>query len=90
MTINEGMKTFRLPNPTTAEDLELSWGKILTYGDKVLLAGYYYQYGGQHYFGAVYEHLDDDMTCEGTLGLRAVSDVEFEDDGHAMAWAMQQ
>ena len=88
MTISEGMKTFRLPNPTTAEDLEMDWGKVLTYGDKVLLAGYYYQYGSQHYFGAVYEHLDDDMTCEGTLGLRAVSDVEFEDDGHAMAWAM--
>ena len=37
-----------------------------------------------------YEFLTDDTTCEGTIGLRAVSEVEFEDDGHAMAWAMQQ
>ena len=27
-------------------------------------------------------------TCEGAIGLRAVSKVEFEDDGHAIAWAM--
>ena len=54
MTINEAMRTYRLPNPTTPE------------------------------------HLDDDMSCEGTIGLRAVSNTEFEDDGHAMAWAMKQ
>ena len=55
----------------------------------VLLAGYYYN--GQNkpcYFGAVYEHLDDDLSCEGTIGLRSASEVAFEDDGHAMAWAM--
>ena len=90
MTINEGMRTYRLPNPTTAEDLECRWSKLLTYGDKVLIAGYYYN--GQNkpcYFGAVYEHLDDDLSCEGTIGLAEVSEVEFEDDGHAIAWAMQ-
>ena len=42
MTINEAMRTYRLPNPTTAEDLETRWSKILNFGDKVLLAGYYY------------------------------------------------
>ena len=82
MTINEAMKTYRLPNPTTPEDLECRWS---------LLAGYYYSGKGKpSYFGAVYEHLDDDMSCEGTIGLRAVSNTEFEDDGHAMAWAMKQ
>ena len=90
MTLSDGMKSYLLPNPTTQEDLEMNWRKVLNFGYKVLLAGYYYQYGGPHYFAAVYEHLDDDMTCEGALGLRAVSEVEFEDDGHAMAWAMQQ
>ena len=40
------------------------------------------------YFGAVYEHLDDDLSCEGIIGLRTASEVAFEDDGHAMAWAM--
>ena len=91
MTINEAMKTYRLPNPTTPEDLECRWSKLLNFGDKVIIAGYYYNGKGQpSYFGATYEFLTDETTCEGTIGLRAVSEVEFEDDGHAMAWAMQQ
>ena len=51
MTINEAMKKYRLPNPTTTEDLEMH---------------------------------------EGMIGLKAASEIEFEDDGHAIAWAMQQ
>ena len=55
------------------------------------LSSYYYNGSGQpSYFGATYEFLTDDTTCEGTIGLRAASEVEFEDDGHAIAWAMQQ
>ena len=72
MTINEAMKKYRLPNPTTPEDLECRWSKILTFGDKIVMAGYFYN--GQNrpcYFGAA-------------------SGVEFEDDGHAIAWAMHQ
>ena len=91
MTINEGTRNYRLPNPPTPEDLECRWSKLLNFGDKVIIAGYYYNGKGQpSYFGATYEFLTDDTTCEGTIGLRAVSEVEFEDDGHAMAWAMQQ
>ena len=92
MTINDAMRTYRLPNPTTPEDLECRWSKVLNFGDKVFLAGYYYN--GQNkpsYFGAVYEYLEDGRhDCESTIGLYAASEVEFEDDGHAMAWAMQQ
>ena len=91
MTINEGTRKYRLPSPTTSEDLECRWSKLLNFGDKVIIAGYYWNGKGQpSYFGATYEYLTDDTTCEGTIGLRAVSEVEFEDDGHAMAWAMQQ
>ena len=91
MTIKEAERTYRLPNPTTAEDLETRWSKVLTFGDKVLLSGYFYNGKNKpSYFGAVYEHLDDDMSCEGTIGLKTVSEVAFEDNGHAMAWAMQQ
>ena len=91
MTINEAMKTYRLPNPTTPEDLESRWSKVLTFGDRVLLAGYYYNGKNKPcYFGATYEFLTDDTTCEGTIGLRAASEVEFEDDGHAILWAAQQ
>lgn len=92
MTINEAIEKYRLPNPTTPEDLESRWNKVLTFGDKVLLAGYYYN--GQNkpsYFGAVYEYLEDGKkTCESAIGLYMASDVEFTDDGHAIAWAMQQ
>lgn len=90
MTINEAMRTHRLPNPTTPEDLECRWSKVLNFGDKVLLAGYYYNGKNKPcYFGVTYEFLSDDHTCEGTIGLSAASAVEFEDDGHAITWAMQ-
>ena len=95
MTINEGMRKYRLPNPTTPEDLEMRFsgmdGKVLNFGDKILLAGYYYNgKNNPSYYGAVYERLDDDMSCEGAIGLATVSEVEFTDDGHAIAWAMAQ
>ena len=92
MTINEGMRKYRLPNPTTPEDLECRWSKVLNFGDKVLLAGHYYSGMNKPcYFGAVYEYLEGGKhDCESAIGLYAVSEVEFEDDGHAMAWAMQQ
>lgn len=91
MTINEAMKTYRLPNPTTSEDLETRWSKVLNFGDKVIMAGYYYNGMNKPcWFGAVYEHLDDDLTCEGVIGLAAASEVEFEDDGHAIAWAISK
>ena len=90
MTITDGMKTYRLPHPTCQEDLETSWSTVLNFGDKVILAGHYYNGPGKpSYFGAVYEFLTDDTSCEGAIGLSAVSEVEFEDNGHAVAWAIQ-
>ena len=91
MKINESIKTYRHPNPTTPESLECRWSKLLTFGDKVVIAGHYYSgLNKPCYFGATYEFLTDDHTCEGTIGLRAASEVEFDDDGHAIAWALQQ
>lgn len=89
MTIDEAMKTFRLPNPTTAEDLESRERKIVNFSDKVLMAGRHYT--GENkpcWYGAVYGFLTEDKTCEGPIGLKAVSEVEWEDDGHAIKWAM--
>ncbi len=91
MMINDAMRKYRLPNPTTPEDLECRWSKLLNFGDKVVIAGYYYN--GQNkpcYFGAVYEFLSEDHTCEGAIGLRDASEIEFEDDGHAIAWAISR
>ncbi|MBQ9663311.1 MAG: hypothetical protein IJV40_09195 [Oscillospiraceae bacterium] len=90
MTIKEAERTYRLPNSATAEDLGCRWSHVLNYGDKVLLAGYYYQHNRPSYFAAVYEHLDEDKSCEGAIGLRAVSDVIFEDEGAAIAWCIRQ
>ena len=36
MTINDAMRKYRLPNPSTPEDLETRWSKVLTFGDRVL------------------------------------------------------
>ncbi|MBR0456179.1 MAG: hypothetical protein IJJ01_05865 [Firmicutes bacterium] len=96
MKITEAMKTYRLPNPSTPEDLEMRFsgmdGKILNFGETVLLAGYYYNGPGKPaYFAATYEYIEDGVhDCESTIGLKTVSEVEFTDDGHAIAWAMQQ
>ncbi len=91
MTINEATRKYRLPNPTCPEDLDTRWSKVLTFGDKLVLAGYYYNGKNKPcYYGATYEFLTDDHTCEGAIGLRAASEVEFEDDGHAILWAMHQ
>ena len=42
--LKEKANTYRLPMTSTPENLEMSWSRILTFGSKVLLAGYYYEY----------------------------------------------
>ena len=91
MTINEALKTYRLPNITTQEYLDCRWVTVLRYGNRVLLAGLYYQgIGKPSWYGAVYEFVSTDTTTGGEIELAAVSDVEFEDEGHAIEWAMKQ
>ena len=66
MTINEAIRYLRLPAKSTQEDLEMKYSTVLNYGDKVVLDGYYYNGGNKScYFGACYEFLTDDTTCEG-------------------------
>jgi hypothetical protein len=43
---------------------------------------------GNSYFADVYEHTTADKSCEGEIRLTAISDVQFEDAGHALQWAM--
>ena len=45
--------------------------------------------GKPSYYGAVYEFLSDDTSCEGEIGIREVSGVDFMDEGHALEWAMK-
>ncbi|PRT78170.1 hypothetical protein C6A25_00725 [Streptococcus anginosus] len=88
--ITELAREYRIPTQATPEDLETRWGKVITFGDRVILVGHYYHADGNCYFTAVYEFLDDDHTYEGFIGLRKVSDKRFEDDGHAIEWALNQ
>ena len=56
-----------------------------------MVEGYYWNGKGKpSYYAAVYERMDDDLSCEGAIGLLAVSDVTFQDDGNAIAWALWQ
>ena len=89
------MRKYRLQNPTTPEDLEMKFsgmdGAVLEFGENILVAGFYWNGPNEsRYFAAVYEYLDDgDFDSESMIGIKAVTDVEFEDDGHAIQWAMQ-
>ena len=82
-------RTFRLPETTTPENLACDWSTTLNFGDKILLAGYYYNGRGKiSFFGAVYTFTTDDHSCEGEIRLTAVSEDFFPDNGSAIAWAL--
>ena len=84
--------TYRLPETTTPENLEMklmnNLGTILTFGDRILAAGYFYDPNGRSYYGAVYRFTTEDHTCEADNKLVSVSDEIFIYNGHAKAWAM--
>ncbi len=79
----------RVPAESTSENLECQGFKVLTFGNRILAVGYYYMgMNKPGYYAAAYEFTGSDHTCEGSISLKALSQVEFEDDGHAFAWAM--
>lgn len=84
--------TYRLPETTTPEMLETRLmgdrGTILTFGEKILLAGHYYNPNGRCFYGAIYRFTTSDHTIEGEIELIAISEDTFADNGHAIAWAM--
>lgn len=94
MTAKTAVKadTYRLQRTTTPEELEMKMmhngGAILTFGDRILIAGYYYNPNGRCYYGATYSFTTDDHTIEGKIKLNSISDETFIDNGHAIAWAM--
>ncbi len=84
--------TYRLPATTTPENLETRLmgdrGTILTFGDRILVAGYFYNPNGRCYFAATYRFTTANHTIEGEIKLTAIAEDTFEDNGHAIAWAM--
>ena len=85
---------YRLQRVTTPENLEMKMmhngGVVITFGDRILIAGYYYQPNGECYYAAIYRFTTADHTCEGTVKLVTVSQETFADNGHALAWCMAQ
>lgn len=85
--------TIHFAQTTTIEkltdDLRPCYDAVLTLGDKVMVARSNYK--GQ-YEAATYEFIDtpddgfDAIECR--LNLHEVADEVFEDNGHAIAWAM--
>lgn len=96
MTKNTAAKAeiYRLQTTTTPESLEMrlmhNSGTILTFGEFTLAAGYSYNPNGRSYYGAIYRFTTTDHTCEGEIKLVSISDETFEDNGHAIAWAMSK
>ena len=84
---------YRLERITTPEMLEMKMlhngGAILTFDDRVLIAGYYYNPNGRCYYGATYRFTTNDHTIEGPIKLERISEETFIDNGHAIAWAMK-
>lgn len=83
-------REYRLPLTSTPENIACGWRCTCDFGDRFLVAGHYYAYKEPCYYGAVYEYTTDDHTCEGEVRLAAVSEERFDDNGHALAWAMAQ
>ena len=96
MTYEEAIKKFRLRLRETPEALEMRYscgdGATIEYGDKVLVAGYYFDgIGRPPYFGAIYEALVDGepVDAETDLELLDISAEFFWDRGHAIEWGIK-
>ena len=88
-SLKEKQGTYRLPETSTYENLECDWSTVIRFGNRILLAGYYYSGPrANNYFAAVYEFTTADKTCEGEIRLTEISDEHFEDAGHALQWGM--
>lgn len=75
----------------TIESLEMKEDTIvLTYDGAVIVSGFYWNGPGRPaYFAAIYETLwDSIVNPESDLELVTTSPIFFEDNGHAIAWAL--
>ena len=69
--------TYRLPTLTAPENLEMRFSDM---DGKTLTFGNF----------TLYAFTTTDHTCEGEVKLVKVSCDRFEDDGHAIAWAISE
>ena len=90
MTVERAAVKYRIPNYTTKELIEGCGSSAIVYGDCVIIAGYYGARAEGGYWAAVYRHIDEDLSREGTLEMQFASAPEFDDDGHAIEWAINR
>ena len=90
----EKRNTLRLRWRETPEDLYKlvlhEGAAIVPYNDKMIMAGWYYN-GPEApgWYGAIYERLEDGpLHPEMDLGLACISAKFYEDEGHAIEWAI--
>ena len=88
--IAKAESTYRLPNPTTPEDLGCRSGVQANYSDFVIFTSWYGQGPGKpDTFAVIYETLDPEgLYSESTIAINTATAVEFEDTGHAIEWAI--
>ena len=86
----EAAKKYRVPEVSTPEELECMGFKTIAFGTETICVGYYYAPHADSYYTAVYDFTGKDHTCEGECRLKFVSPTQFEDEGHAFAWAVKE
>ena len=83
-------KNYRFEASTTMEQLEMnsnSYGAVLKYRNKVIFAAMNYK---GEILAAIYESKDAHLTIESRIELDEIADQTFEDNGHAVAWAISR
>ena len=85
---------YGVPTRATIESLERRHDCVIEYGDHVIMAGHYYMggYGQPNYYAAIFDYLEDGVEhdCESDMELAWLTDIEFEDKGHALKWAISK
>ena len=86
----EAMEKYRIPPLPPRKSLRAA-EQASDLGDKVVICRVLLQRQEQPLllWGHLQVHHHRPL-CEGKIELKAASEVEFEDDGHAIAWAMAQ
>lgn len=84
---------YRLNLTTTPEHIKVDFftcdAVFLDFRDKILMSCYTWK-NKTGYYAAIYQFTTDNHDCDGIIELVKVSDELFEDNGHAIEWALKQ
>ena len=83
-------RTYRMKTKATQEELEENFSTVIRYGNRVLVAGYFYNKGANCYYGAIYMPDEISFNSESELTLLDISEERFEDEGHAIEWGINR